>query len=139
MRDARSSEGGRPWWPRRSIVIAAVVYSLVAALFAPYTVPMRIATALPCAVLAVVAVMRGWQRWRLSNGVLFAPDRIGVLLVWAALIVVAVTFQLGVYFSAPRRVYPTLSSLAGIAFDWPGVRAVAFAAWLWLGWYLVER
>lgn len=61
------------------------------------------------------------------------------MLVWGLLIVIAVAFQLALYFSSPRDTYPTLSSLASVAFGWTGVRSAAFAAWLWLGWYLVER
>ena len=99
---------------------------------------MRVAAAVPYAVVLVAAVRRGWHR-RLVPAEPPVEGRRWALGVWALLIAATVAFQLGMYVSHPRELYPTFSSMAGTAFGWQPVRAVAFAAWLGLGWYVVER
>ena len=49
---------------------------------------------------------------------------------WAALAAVAAVWQLAAYLQTPRRVHPTLSSLANAALDSHAARAAAFVAWL---------
>lgn len=120
-------------------LVVAMAYSLVATRFEPYTTPMRVATAVPCILLVALAVVRRWHHRRLPAGSGDEPGSRWLLAVWVVLMGAAVAFQLVLYLSSPRSAYPTLSSLAGIAFGWPGARPLAFAAWLLLGWYLVDR
>lgn len=129
----------RGWVPPSSVLAAAVVASPVGLLFDPFTWPMRVATALALAAVAGAAVRRGWHRREPPYGSVPVSTPRSPLFVWAVLILATTGFQLAVYFSSPRAVYPTLSSLAAILFGWRLVRSAAFALWIWLGWYLVER
>lgn len=58
---------------------------------------------------------------------------------WAALTVAVVAFQVANFVRSPRDTYPTLSSLMNLAFEAHPARALGFAAWLALGWYLLRR
>lgn len=125
---------------RRLLAVAAAMaaYAAVVSRFDAFTWPSRIATGVPIAVAVVVALRLGWHR----PGPLAAPPpfvHLGGMAVWTSLIAAAVWFQLAVFRSAPREEYPTLSSLARVAFGWPPVRAVAFWAWLLLGLYVLVR
>lgn len=132
--------GPRIGWRPVAAIGAAAAYAFGATRFAPFTVPMLVATLLPVGVVVAVAVTRGrrprdraWpERPRPARG------RTGWV-VWAALAGAVVTVQLLNYVEGPRAAYPTLSSLAAQAFSVGGVRPVAFACWLGLGWFLVGR
>jgi hypothetical protein len=117
-----------------------MVYSAVAMLVPPFTAQQYVVTGIPCAVIVAAAVRRGWLR---PGPVHPSPARVPgpapVLALWVALLGLALAVQLFHFFDAPRDVYPTLSSLASLVFDIYPVRVVAFAAWLGLGWYLLER
>lgn len=108
--------------------------------FAPYTWPMRAATASACIVVAVAAVRRGWLRpWRDQVSAAGSTSLVAAYWVWLVLITAVVAVQVMLYLSAPREVYPTFSSLAEGAFGVRPLRTGAFAFWLWVGWYLVRR
>jgi hypothetical protein len=55
------------------------------------------------------------------------------------LAVVVAGWELYTYASAPRVAHPTLSTLIDLATSTQTGKAVSFAAWLLLGWYLVMR
>jgi hypothetical protein len=126
--------------PSGSVAISFVVYAAVATSFAPWTWPMRVATAIPIAAVLALALGRGRHRRqpapvrpvdRRTQAVAFTG--------WLVLIAIAVSFQLALYRSQPRDTYPTLSSLAAEVFTVQPLRAAAFALWLWLAWYFLER
>ena len=106
----------------------------------PFTMPVEVLIGAVSAAVAGLAVWAGWlHRGPIGEPVARPHGRSWVagLAVWAGLITVIGLFQLAQFQSNPRDVYPTLSSLASIAFaHWP-VRAVAVAAWLALGGVIV--
>ncbi len=116
-----------------------LAYAAVAALFPPDTLLQLGATGIPCAAAVVIAVRRGWLRpgWVAPSAAVPGPPL--VLLLWAVLIAAAIAVQLFNFLDWPRDVHPTLSSLVARVFPVYPVRVVAFASWLWLGWYLVDR
>ena len=112
------------------------MYATVATRFAPFTWPMRVATALAVVAIVFLAIRRGWYHRAAPDDL--APNRRGLRLGLVLLAVVGL-FQLELYLSSPRSSYPTLSSLASTSFSlWP-VRATAYFGWLAAGWYLVDR
>ena len=116
-----------------------VAYSVVAAMLEPFTRPSEVIIGLGIVAVVAVAVRAGWHH-RGANGPV--PPVLGRhwkqgLSVWVVLIAAIGLFQLAQFQSNPRDVYPTLSSLASIAFGaWP-VRALAIAAWMALGLYII--
>lgn len=137
------------------MLTAIAGYSAVAAIAAPFTWPARAATAVPILVLLGLAVRRGWHRRGLparavpaEREVPAAPAapagarsgrHVGAVVVWVVILGAAVTVQLLNFWADPREIYPTLSSLLEDPLSvYPG-RAMGYAVWLWLGWYLVER
>ena len=118
-------------------LVSLLLYGALAALFAPFTWPIRAATALPAFIVVVMAVWRGWLRPGVKNAALsrYHPG----LLLWVAVFVVMIAFQLLNFFEWPRTVYPTLSSLLSTWFAFYPARALAFGLWIWLGWYVVDR
>jgi hypothetical protein len=134
------------WCPPAALAAAMVAYAGVATLYEPFSWPMRVAVALPALAAAALAVRRGWLRGvlRLGWARSILPRSPGTAVwiglgVWVLLLAALTVFQLAVFTSNPREVYPTLSSLANATFgDW-WVRIAAFATWLWVGWYVVER
>lgn len=122
-----------------ALATVIVVYGAVAASLDPFTRPSEVAIGAGIVAVTVVAVGAGWHRVREIGPV---PRIHGSawgrgLAIWAVLIVAIGLFQMAQFQSNPRDVYPTLSSLASIAFgSWP-VRAAAIAGWLALGLYIV--
>jgi hypothetical protein len=126
------------------LIVVFVIYAAIATSFKPFTLAMLITVAIPSAVVLTVAVARGWLRPRLATEPSGAPHRLNRtdavgLAIWLVLIAVALGFQLAMFVSNPRSTYPTLSSLLAGVFDTRVLRAGAFALWLWLGWYLLDR
>jgi len=130
--------------PDLRLIVVFVIYAAIATNFKPNTRAMLITIAIPGAVVLTIAVARGWLRPALATDRAGAPrgsnraDAVG-LAIWLVLIAVAVGFQLAMFMSNPRSVYPTLSSLLAGVFDTRALRAGAFALWLWLAWYLLDR
>lgn len=146
MPGAAASRARRVWCPPTAAVVAIVAYAGLATRVEPFSWPMRVAVALPSIAVAALAVRRGWLRGALSiewaRSILPRSPGIAVwvgLGVWVLLLAVLTVFQLALFTSNPREVYPTLSSLANATFDDWWVRIAAFATWLWVGWYVVER
>jgi multidrug transporter EmrE-like cation transporter len=136
----------RMWSPPAAVAAAMVAYAAVATLYEPFSWPMRVAVALPAAAVVALAVRRGWLGGVLRVGWARSavPRSPGMAVwvglgVWVLLLAALTVFQLAVFTSNPREVYPTLSSLANATFDDWWVRIAAFATWLWVGWYVVER
>lgn len=134
------------WCPPAALATAMVAYAGVATRVEPFSWPMRVAVALPSVAAAALAVRRGWLRGALSTewarSILPRSPGTAVWIglgVWVLLLAALTVFQLAVFTSNPREVYPTLSSLANATFDDWWVRIAAFATWLWVGWYVVER
>ncbi len=121
------------------VAAAVLVYGAVAASLDPFTRPSEVAIGAGTVAVVIVALRTGWQR---PSAVGPVPPRHGehwgrAVVVWVVLIGAIGLFQMAQFQSNPRDVYPTLSSLASIAFGaWP-VRAAAIAGWLALGLYIV--
>jgi hypothetical protein len=131
--------------PDLRLIVVFVIYAAIATNFKPHTRAMLITIAIPSAVVLTAAVARGWLRpARLATVPVEASQRsnradaVG-LAIWIVLFAVAIGFQLAMFVSNPRSVYPTLSSLVAGVFDTRVLRAGAFALWLWLAWYLLDR
>jgi hypothetical protein len=102
-------------------------------------VHVRLAILIVCVAVAVDAVRHGWLHAWDSPQVPRAKAPAAAYAIWLVLIAVVVVVQVAMFVSAPRPTYPTLSSLADLAFQaWP-VRAAAFGLWSCVGWYLVRR
>jgi hypothetical protein len=100
---------------------------------------MRLAILIVCVAVAVDAVRHGWLHAWDSPRVPRGNVPVAALAIWLVLVGVVVVVQVAMFMSAPRATYPTLSSLADLAFGaWP-VRAAAFGLWSCVGWYLVRR
>lgn len=70
------------------------------------------------------------------------PARPGALWAWLAVIGLAAGWELATYFAGfggHRRAWPTLSSLADIAFRYQAAKAAAAAVWIALGLGLARR
>ena len=131
--------------PDLRLIVVFVTYAAVATNFEPNTRAMLITIAIPAAVLLTVAVARGRLRSARLATEPSVPssrsnraDAVG-LAIWLVLLALAVGFQLLMFMSNPRSVYPTLSSLLAGVFDTRALRAGGFALWLWFGWYLLDR
>ncbi|MDQ4096911.1 MAG: hypothetical protein M3144_03445 [Actinomycetota bacterium] len=61
------------------------------------------------------------------------------LVAWAVLVGAVLAVELVAYRSTPRETHPTLSSMADAALQPRPVAALAFLAWLALGWQLARR
>ncbi|MGA3147962.1 MAG: hypothetical protein ABSF33_10845 [Acidimicrobiales bacterium] len=141
MTGIQAPAGGHRWTVAVGVV-AALAYASSASLTHPFSDGADIVTALPIAVaLAVMAVrMRSW--WRPAPVVgsgepVPTPDRLWSA--WAATAALVAGWEVYCYTAAPRSQHPTLSSLLdGLDSSHAG-KALAFALWLALGWYLVRR
>jgi hypothetical protein len=124
-------------------IVVLVVSAAVTAPLDAFTWPIRVATGLPILAFAVAAWRRGWHRpGTVSHADAGGPPsavRRASLALWVALLGAAGGYAYTMYQSQPRDVYPTLSSLAGDAFEVTAVRGVAFALWCLLGAYVVVR
>ena len=125
-------------------VAVAVVYAVAASYTHPFTTGADTVTAIPLAI-AAIAVAARLQTTRRSD---VAPlDRDPKLptgstrwsRLWAAVAVVALSWELYCYASAPRSEHPTLSTLIDLLDSTRIGKITAFALWLALGWYLVWR
>lgn len=133
---------GDPVWPAPLAVLiaASVAFGLVTAQLDPFTRPAEVMVGTVSIAMVGLAVWAGWVRRGPIGEAVARPRgrawRVG-LVGWAVLIAGIGLFQLAQFQSNPRETYPTLSSLASIAFGhWP-VRAAAIVAWLVLGGVIV--
>lgn len=123
----------------------AAAYSWWAATTTPFTVRGDVATALPLGLLTAIALAQG-QATRRGGGLPGPLRRLGrpgptTGAVWPlpSVLAAALGWELYSFFSAPRSVHPTISSLYDAAASTQAWKAVFFLAWVALGWDLVRR
>jgi hypothetical protein len=129
---------------RRPALLAAglaggVLYAVVVGSFSRYSWPATVAVAgLGAAVVAV-----GWRGPRHTRPAPPRPPAVGLAL-WGAVFVAACLWELWSLLEQPNLAtssyaHPTISTLTDpVLSTWAG-RSVVLAAWLGLGWFLVER
>jgi hypothetical protein len=133
-------------WPSPvtvGLLLAAAAYAGWASTTTPFTLEGDVATAIPLVVLVAAVLTQRLARDRGVPGPLRRldppaattgaawpiPAALGGLLGW----------ELYNYFSLPRPLHPTVSSLYDSAAGADAWKAVIFLAWLALGWALVRR
>jgi hypothetical protein len=127
-------------WP--IVAVGALAYAVGASFTHPFTTAADVVTAVPLGAAVVVAL----RRIRSGSGSPLAPAAIGRRvpavsgwLMWGAVIAVVGGWELYCLANLPRSRYPTLSSLIDMLDSTRVGKALAFAAWLALGWYLAWR
>lgn len=127
-------------------VAVAVAYAVAASYTHPFTVGADTVTAIPLAIAVVAVAVAIRLRTTRTSGV--APsDRdptppTGTThwsRLWAAVAVVALSWELYCYWSTPRSEHPTLSTFIDLLDSTRIGKITAFTLWLALGWYLVRR
>jgi hypothetical protein len=117
------------------LVIAGLGYAWVASGVRTFTHPAEILTGLPIIVVAFM-LMRSGRGERDGAGANPARWLAG----WAVLLLALSVWELRQLFASPRHDYPTLSSIGDAYLRSSRVaHALAFAAWLGVGWFLVRR
>ena len=129
MRLARSDSHSQ--WFVALVVVAAAIYSWIAAGFRPFTVAEEIMVAIP----ALVVFAAAWRPSRAPAAVQWSRVSIAC---WLGLVALAVGWELLAYFSKPRDDHPTLSVIADEIMSVHAGRALMFLLWLALGWLLVR-
>jgi hypothetical protein len=129
---------------RRPALLAAwlaggVLYAVVVGSFSRYSWPATV----PVAALGAVVVAIGWRGPRHTRPAPPRPPLAGLVL-WGVLAVACCLWELWSLLEQPNLAtssyaHPTISTLTDPALStWMG-RSVVLAAWLGLGWFLVER
>jgi len=138
----------RPLGGERRRVTAAVIvglgYSVLASFTHPFTLNADLVTA---AAVVAGALATTWQIRRRSTAARVRPDGgdgtrarwTPLSLVWVALAAAVTGWELFCFLSQPRTRYPTLSALLDSLDSTRVGKAVAFGAWLALGFLLVTR
>jgi len=131
-----------PRWRRPALLAAwlagGVLYAVVAGSFSRYSLPAAVAVA----GLGAVVVAIGWRGPRHTRPAPPRPPLIGLAL-WGAVFVAACLWELWSLLEQPNLAtssyaHPTISTLTDpVLSTWAG-RSVVLAAWLGLGWFLVE-
>lgn len=125
-------------------VAVILIYSVLASFTRPFTWPADVVTAVAMVVVGVAAAVRTRKAKRTDAvaSVRLDTDRVVAsgrrLLIPATVIVAVAGWELFCYLSAPRAAHPTLSTLLDLLDATRSGKAVAFALWLALGWYLVD-
>lgn len=136
---AQATNGASPGLAVAGTIV--VGFALAAVQLEPFTRPIEVAIAVAIVAMVGLAIHAGWLR-RGPAGEPPAPTGRAwwvAIAIWLVLIGAISLFQLAIFQSNPRDVYPTLSSMASQAFAaWP-VRAGAIAAWLALGGLLIGK
>jgi hypothetical protein len=96
-----------------------------------FTAPAYVTTGAP----ALVVFASAARTWRSRPARDPASDRRGTV-VWIALVVTAIAWELLAYAQAPRSLHPTLSSMLDVLGSARPLRALLFGLWLALGWEL---
>jgi hypothetical protein len=103
---------------------------LGAAATTPFTTPADVLTAVPIALMAVLAVVR----WPLRPRPRPVPPGTHPYLPWLCLVAVVVGWELANYLATGRRAaHPTLSSMADAVDHHYLLKALVFFGWLCLG------
>ena len=129
---------------RRPVLLAAglaggVLYAVVVGSFSRYSWPATVAVA----GLGAVVVAIGWRGPRHTRPAPLRPPLTGLVL-WSVLAVACCLWELWSLLEQPNLAtssyaHPTISTLTDpVLSTWAG-RSVVLAAWLGLGWFLVER
>ena len=126
------------------VLIVGVALAVLASFTTAFTVPADLVVGAGFVALAAVLMVQVW--WSPPPTVLArqptvgpGPRRWSAWLLWIVPVAAIVGFELFNYTRLPRHAHPTLSSLLdSLTASHPG-HAVAFLAWLALGWYLVRR
>jgi hypothetical protein len=134
---------------RPAIIVcgAGLLYALAAATVDPWTDLAYATVAVPVVAVVGLAVHDGWLRARVTGPGTADPAELGTagrhartgLVVWAVLLFAIVYWQLMVFTSNPRDVYPTYSSILNDLLAPYPARVLGWGVWLWLGWYVVRR
>jgi hypothetical protein len=153
-RPAGAPVHGRGWGERLvpgrltpALVAGWLLYSLAAGGLARFSWAAMVAAAVP----GVVGVASGW--WAAprapaeaapTQAAEAAPIRAGGAPAWAALFVALALLELGAWLLQPSlttasAAHPTISALLDPVLASHPERAVGFAAWLALGWFLVRQ
>jgi hypothetical protein len=129
---------------RRPALLAAwlaggVLYAVVVGWFSRYSCPATV----PVAGLGAAVVAVGWRGPRHPRPVPPRPPAVGLAL-WGAVFVAACLWELWSLLEQPNLAtssyaHPTISTLTDpVLSTWAG-RSIMLAAWLGLGWFLVEQ
>lgn len=136
-------------WALALAVAAGLADTLVAATARPFSMRADVTTGVGIGgVLLLGALRRRWAaREALPRDALprqaSAPEDAGggrsrrpAMLAWATLAVAVASLELGNFVASPRSQHPTISSLLAVAEAHEVWRAILFAAWLGVGWWL---
>jgi hypothetical protein len=126
------------------VIVIGGALAVLASFTTPFTLPADLVVG--AGFVALAAVLVAQARWSPTPSVLArqplagpGPRRWSAWLLWIVPFAAIVGFELFNYTRLPRSAHPTLSSMVdSLTSSHPG-HAVAFGAWLALGWYLVRR
>jgi hypothetical protein len=157
MAEVRPLEAVQGRWrssARVAVIVSVLAYSWWVTTFRPFTVPIRVGTAVPAVFLILLAIrdrhrripLRTWvASWHLVEGgqepaplwrrVVWRRGTVA----WTVLIVGISVWELVARFHSPRSVYPTISSLMDSITRIHGMRFLAFVLWLLFGRDLLRR
>ena len=154
LRELRLTASRHLAW-RAAAAAAVLAYSWWVTTFRSFTWPIRIATALPGAVVLVAAwrdrrrrsSLRAWLSvWRavLGRAHRSLPVKARVAwraatVVWSLLIAAVAGWELMARLHSPRTEYPTISSMVGSLTQSHAVRFAVFVLWLLFGRDLLRR
>jgi len=130
------------WW-MGAIAALGFVYAVLASFTRPFTGGADVVTAVPLVVAVLVTARSTWELRRSHERepavgeIDAAPRRKRRGIVWTAPILAGAGWELYCFVNLPRAAHPTLSSLLDILDATRAGKAVAFASWLVLGWFLV--
>ena len=127
-----------------ALAVGGLAYAVMASFTRPFTWAANSVTAIP---LVVAALITTWSNAN-ADGVDSSRIEVGASpghrprrgrgwLVWMGPIVAVTGWELYCFFSLPRTVHPTLSSLLDVLDATRAGKTLAFAAWPALGWCLV--
>jgi hypothetical protein len=126
-----------------AVGVVGIGFALFASSTHPFTTAGDVVTAVPLGV-ALVVVVRQWSRpgarlrARAPRGVeIDAPAWGRRWIAPLATLVAVAAWELYCFAHLPRTAHPTLSSLIDMLDSTRAGKAVAIAAWLLLGWFLV--
>ena len=135
--------------------VAVAAYSWWATTFGPFTLAMRITTALPGVALLVATArdrrrritLRAWlSEWRAVLGdehpslpVMSKVDWRAGTVVWSLLVAAITGWELRALMHSPRSRYPTISSIMDWLTQSHTVRSLVFVLWLLFGYDLLRR
>jgi hypothetical protein len=130
----REQASPRPVGRRTALVVVVIGYAALAGATRSFTWPALVVTVIPALVVVRLAVRAPGRRGAISADV----PTFGMIL-WAALVVAGVAWQLAAYFQSPRSDHPTISSMLDAADSYTPLRATVFLGWMVLGVALARR